>query len=278
MRTAHLKTMNDDPQRLARQFTKSLSRWGGWGAKVTGDSTYLTIAASNLVARMFSPDRPLRTGRYENRKDEWEQMIHLSRMFLNACLVQEIDRLANGPGSLDFILDSVDSPIEALMLLSLILCAREHFLGVCVVWTHPTLEHHHEQQSDFSIGSRRLTLEIRPQAQVGEHRVDFVLSYYGTDFVRSEARQAGGGDEWQEVRVDKKMIVECDGHEFHEKTKEQAQRDKERDRNLQSLGFPVYRYTGSELYADVFRSAAEIVRVLTGRELPKDEPNDKSAA
>ncbi len=128
---------------------------------------------------------------------------------------------------------------------------------------------------DFSIGARRLNLEVRPQAQVGEHRVDFMLSYYGTDIVRSETRQGGGGEEWQEVRVDKKMIVECDGHDFHEKTKEQARRDKERDRNLQSLGFPVYRYTGSELYADVFRSAAEIVRDLTGNEFPKDEPDDK---
>jgi very-short-patch-repair endonuclease len=71
--------------------------------------------------------------------------------------------------------------------------------------------------------------------------------------------------------VDKKMIVECDGHDFHEKTKEQARHDKERDRNLQSLGYFVYRYTGSELYADVFRGAAEVVHVLTGRDFSKNE-------
>ena len=110
-------------------------------------------------------------------------------------------------------------------------------------------------------------LEIGTQAQVGDHRVDFMLSYYGTDFVRPQTSEAISKHEWQEIRVDKKMIVECDGHDFHEKTKEQARRDKGRDRNLQSLGFPVYRYTGSELYADVYRSATEIVRVLTGRDL-----------
>ncbi|MCX6922700.1 MAG: DUF559 domain-containing protein [Verrucomicrobia bacterium] len=264
--------MNDDSRRLAQQFAKSLQRWGGWNANATSDSAHLSTAASDLVAQTYSPEHPLRTGRYEARKDEWSQFVHLSRVFLNACLVQELDRMTDGPSSLEFILDSLDSPIEALMLLSIIICAREHFLGVSVVWTHPAPKLACEQQADFSTWNTRLTLEIRPQSHVGEHRVDFLLSYYGTDFVRSNVREKCAGDEWQEVRIDKKMIVECDGHDFHEKTKEQARCDKERDRNLQSLGYPVYRYTGSEIYADVFQGAAEVVRVLTGQNFPKYEP------
>lgn len=44
------------------------------------------------------------------------------------------------------------------------------------------------------------------------------------------------------------VAIELDGHDFHEKTKEQAQKDKERDRILQHGGYKVLRYTGSEVW------------------------------
>jgi very-short-patch-repair endonuclease len=46
------------------------------------------------------------------------------------------------------------------------------------------------------------------------------------------------------------FIIECDGHEFHEKTKEQAAKDKKRDRDLTTAGYVVMRYTGSEIYSN----------------------------
>src|SRR5262245_34455764 len=42
-----------------------------------------------------------------------------------------------------------------------------------------------------------------------------------------------------------RIVVECDGHDYHEKTKWQASRDKRRDRILQRLGYRVFRFTGS---------------------------------
>lgn len=42
--------------------------------------------------------------------------------------------------------------------------------------------------------------------------------------------------------------VEIDGHVWHEKTKEQAQYHKERERFLISKGWKLYRYTGAEVY------------------------------
>lgn len=45
-----------------------------------------------------------------------------------------------------------------------------------------------------------------------------------------------------------KLAVELDGHDFHEKTKEQARRDKQKDRDLVAQGWIVVRYTGSEIY------------------------------
>lgn len=44
------------------------------------------------------------------------------------------------------------------------------------------------------------------------------------------------------------LAIECDGHDFHEKTKEQARRDKSRDRLLMANGIHTIRFTGSEVF------------------------------
>jgi very-short-patch-repair endonuclease len=56
----------------------------------------------------------------------------------------------------------------------------------------------------------------------------------------------------------KGIVVECDGHDFHEKTKEQVRRDKARDRWLQIQGYPVMRFSGSEIYRDSEACCKEI--------------------
>ena len=49
-----------------------------------------------------------------------------------------------------------------------------------------------------------------------------------------------------------RLVIEVDGHEWHEKTKEQAARDKRRDRDLQQEGWNVFHFTGSEVWCDPF--------------------------
>lgn len=56
------------------------------------------------------------------------------------------------------------------------------------------------------------------------------------------------------------IVVECDGHEFHERTKEQAAHDKSRDRFLQTEGLKVLRFTGSEIWNKTYDCANEIIR------------------
>ncbi|MES2479414.1 MAG: DUF559 domain-containing protein [Bacteroidota bacterium] len=64
-----------------------------------------------------------------------------------------------------------------------------------------------------------------------------------------------------------KVAVECDGHDFHEKTKEQAQRDKAKDRFLQSKGWIVARFTGSEIFTrDVYDLISEIDGLVMSKE------------
>ncbi len=55
-----------------------------------------------------------------------------------------------------------------------------------------------------------------------------------------------------------RLCVYTDGHTYHERTEEQAQRDKRIDRKLQELGFQVLRYTGKEVNENINVIVAEI--------------------
>lgn len=58
------------------------------------------------------------------------------------------------------------------------------------------------------------------------------------------------------------IFIECDGHDFHERTKQQAARDRRRDREVQQTGRPILRFTGSEIYADPVGCAGEVFDIL----------------
>jgi len=57
---------------------------------------------------------------------------------------------------------------------------------------------------------------------------------------------------------DVKLCIYTDGHTYHERTEEQAQRDKRIDRKLQELGFQVLRYTGKDINENTDIIVAEI--------------------
>jgi very-short-patch-repair endonuclease len=88
-------------------------------------------------------------------------------------------------------------------------------------------------------------IAVMVQFPIDKYRVDFLL--YGIN------AGCGDRDEWMRVKV----VIECDGHDHHEKTKEQAKRDKARDRRLTKLGYRVMRFTGSELWNDPRKCVAE---------------------
>jgi hypothetical protein len=79
---------------------------------------------------------------------------------------------------------------------------------------------------------------IFPQCQLEGWRVDFLIGV------------GGFSESW--------LIVECDGHDFHERTKEQAAKDRARDRKAQAEGFTVFRFTGAELYRDPLGCAEQV--------------------
>lgn len=53
-----------------------------------------------------------------------------------------------------------------------------------------------------------------------------------------------------DVTRQRRYAVELDGHDFHERTKEQAERDRSRDRALTAAGWTCLRFTGREVNRD----------------------------
>lgn len=82
-------------------------------------------------------------------------------------------------------------------------------------------------------------LAIQPQRQVGKYRVDVAICEVG---------------DW-----DGRLHIELDGHQFHERTKEQAERDRSRDRWFALQGMRLIRFTGREVWRDPEKCVTEAV-------------------
>jgi hypothetical protein len=55
-----------------------------------------------------------------------------------------------------------------------------------------------------------------------------------------------------------KLVVEVDGHDFHDRTKQQASYDKEQDREITLEGYRVIRFTGSDIFRDPYKCVEDI--------------------
>lgn len=130
-----------------------------------------------------------------------------------------------------------ESPIEKLLLAALFADHRVHEFEVIFMGD--------SEPSDRFI--RGETIFIHQQAKIGSYRADFLIHDCSMPL---------------DLAAPRLMVVECDGHDFHERTKEQARRDKQRDRFFQSRGLKVLRFTGSEIFADPRAVADEILGEL----------------
>jgi very-short-patch-repair endonuclease len=134
------------------------------------------------------------------------------------------------------IVRNIKSPIEQIMLSILLNCyisknsTTADILQECI---HPF----------------KFTPIIEHQLKIKNYIVDFCIE------IKKENEK---GDEF----IISKYIIECDGHDFHEKTKEQARKDKKRDRDLIALGYKVLRFTGSEIYNNYEDLIEEINKII----------------
>ena len=126
-----------------------------------------------------------------------------------------------------------DSPIEKILFIALYGCVKHsmtEFSDVLLVLP----------KSSSSRPRERDCLYVTPQSPVQNYRLDFLVEVFD-------------GLAWT------RLAVECDGHNFHEKTKKQAARDKARDRVIGMEGYTLFRFTGSEIYADPIKCAEQII-------------------
>lgn len=90
-----------------------------------------------------------------------------------------------------------------------------------------------------------------------KYRTDFLFEIFREAQIKTKNEQEFIETE-RMAEVFARIILEVDGHEFHEKTKEQAIRDKSRDRFIMKKGFPIFRFTGSEIFNQPHQIAKEI--------------------
>lgn len=122
------------------------------------------------------------------------------------------------------------SPIEQLLLAALI-------------WAKFGYEHRAVEIWDSLSPKPSTDVVIAPQYQIEKYVADFAIFIHGV------------GQE--EIKI----VVECDGHEFHEKNKEQAARDKRRNREIEISGWYLLKFTGSEIWQDHRRCAADVSKL-----------------
>lgn len=157
---------------------------------------------------------------------------------VNTAAQDEATRFVEGYGRLK---DKCESPIEELMMAALYASQSMHDISLDFYSTDTIPDTPYYDQA----------AHVYQQIQVGPYRVDILIYDATLPF---------------EIAQPRLMIVECDGHDFHERTKEQARRDKQRDRFFQSRGFKVLRFTGSEIWADPEACADEVVDQLASND------------
>lgn len=127
----------------------------------------------------------------------------------------------------------------------------EDQLGAALLWCYmdwagfPHLDYATDPKDRVVHSAVTESLEywITPQAEVAGYRVDFLMWF-------QLGRHMGG------------IAIECDGHQFHEKTKEQASRDKARDRAILLAGYPVIRFSGSDIFRDPYDCVLQVKNLL----------------
>ena len=99
-------------------------------------------------------------------------------------------------------------------------------------------------------------LILEPQYELNVGKRKYIL-----DFAFIEEHDLGNGE--SEFT---KIAIECDGHEFHEKTKEQVNSRNERDIALQSDGWEILRFSGNEIYNHPEKCAKKAYRFIERKE------------
>ena len=84
-------------------------------------------------------------------------------------------------------------------------------------------------------------LHIYPQEKIKANGHRYVADFLFVSFFEDDGK--GSFDYCKPLKV----VIECDGHEFHEKTKEQVIRTNQRNYDLSLENFEILHFSGSEI-------------------------------
>ncbi|WP_156410364.1 hypothetical protein [Bosea sp. Root381] len=136
-----------------------------------------------------------------------------------------------------------DTPIEQLLFTAL--RAVIAYGGVSVKEAYFAHDEGHLGRLKSEADYKEDSIFLRTQVQLVGWRVDFLLD-------APVLNSAGDIDHWRQ------LVIECDGHDFHERTKEQAAKDRSRDRAASLAKMTVFRFTGAELWRDPWSCAKQV--------------------
>lgn len=185
-----------------------------------------------------TPDQVCAAGRVFSRRvqspgEPW-RLLALAKILVAHDMSREVDiDYSQMDGFFEFA-EKLESPIEAR--LGLHLFGSIHNKTVCSLEpqaTFPGLRY----RADFAISNEGLERHINDPGSIARY------FYHGP------------------IRI----CVECDGHNFHERTKEQAARDKKRDRELTVAGWQVLRFAGSEIWRDPAGCAEQVADLVVAK-------------
>lgn len=113
----------------------------------------------------------------------------------------------------------------------------------------------------FKQKQQQLILRYEPQYNIGGYRVDFAV-WTTLKPLHQLITETTNHTGWKKLRLSTpsrlvKYVIECDGNEFHEKTPEQAARDKRQSNEIQWRGWKIFRFTGRQIWQDAKKVADE---------------------
>ena len=123
--------------------------------------------------------------------------------------------------------DELKSPIEKILAISLII--------------------------NFTINKINIFFDYQKEIQIDEKKyvADFIIEY-------SEVFNSF-------LKNDFKLVIERDGYEFHNKTREQIDYDNHRDYDMKINGYEVLRFSGSEIYNNPDKCFYKIIKFIYER-------------
>lgn len=102
---------------------------------------------------------------------------------------------------------------------------------------------------------------ISTQTRFEQWRPDFMMMSLACGFL---------GDHWGEEAMKdaphNTLVIEIDGHKYHERTKEQARRDRSRDRGMLAIDWIPMRFTGQEVHQDAEACALQAAEYFFERQ------------